>query len=357
MAAFHDTPLGFRHGPKAIHDDSTLVVVFISTDPYARAYDVDIIDELGRSCDPGDLLVLRPGSDLTARRATTWTVLDATITDPVLAALDYLVFAQSLAARTSSRLGLDVDQPSRVARSTASSKASPSTPSTTPRPAPRQPRPLTARRRHMDELSQQVTSSAYSRRTALELGSIPLLALMLPEALAACSSSSSGGGSQNATGEPARVVLGQARSAGNEVLHGRDGGGLQQGRTGPEGVRPTGPAGERHPLHGVPDRGQGQEGARRPVLLGRNTGPRGRVDGQRCATGRLRSHQRAGQDPRRLPAETFWDGKQWGFPFYEINTAFAYNKKMFARAGLDPENPPTTWDDFVAALTALKKRA
>lgn len=53
--------------------------------------------------------------------------------------------------------------------------------------------------------------------------------------------------------------------------------------------------------------------------------------------------------------ETYWNGKQWGMPFYQIGTAWAYNKKMFEKAGLDPENPPATWDDFVAALTALKK--
>ena len=27
---------------------------------------------------------------------------------------------------------------------------------------------------------------------------------------------------------------------------------------------------------------------------------------------------------------------------------------MFAAAGLDPENPPTTWQDFIAACDALK---
>ena len=53
--------------------------------------------------------------------------------------------------------------------------------------------------------------------------------------------------------------------------------------------------------------------------------------------------------------ETYWDGKQWGMPFYQIGTAWAYNKVMFAKAGLDPEVPPATWDEFVAALTALKK--
>ena len=53
-------------------------------------------------------------------------------------------------------------------------------------------------------------------------------------------------------------------------------------------------------------------------------------------------------------AETFWDGKQWGVPFYQIGTFWAYNKKMFAQAGLDPENPPETWDDWLNACDSLR---
>jgi raffinose/stachyose/melibiose transport system substrate-binding protein len=52
--------------------------------------------------------------------------------------------------------------------------------------------------------------------------------------------------------------------------------------------------------------------------------------------------------------ETYWNGKQWGLPFYQIGTAWAYNKKMFTDAGLDPESPPLTWDDFLTALQKLK---
>ena len=58
--------------------------------------------------------------------------------------------------------------------------------------------------------------------------------------------------------------------------------------------------------------------------------------------------------PRQSRRETFWNGKQWGLPFYQIGTAWAYNKKLFAKAGLDPENPPETWPDFLAALEKLK---
>ena len=53
-------------------------------------------------------------------------------------------------------------------------------------------------------------------------------------------------------------------------------------------------------------------------------------------------------------AETFWDGKQWGVPFYQIGTFWAYNKKMFAQAGLDPENPPQTWDEWLNACDSLR---
>ena len=53
-------------------------------------------------------------------------------------------------------------------------------------------------------------------------------------------------------------------------------------------------------------------------------------------------------------SETNWGGKQWGLPFYQIPTALAYNKKLFAKAGLNPKVPPTTWDEFITALKKLK---
>ena len=45
--------------------------------------------------------------------------------------------------------------------------------------------------------------------------------------------------------------------------------------------------------------------------------------------------------------------------WYQVNgdyvgTAIFYNKEMFAAAGLDPESPPTTWSDFIAAHEALR---
>lgn len=46
VVSYHDSALGFRHGPKAVLNESTLVVIFVSSDPYTRRYDLDIVAEL-----------------------------------------------------------------------------------------------------------------------------------------------------------------------------------------------------------------------------------------------------------------------------------------------------------------------
>ena len=48
LAAFYDSPTGFRHGPKSLVNDETLVVVFVSSHPYTRQYDLDLLAELRR---------------------------------------------------------------------------------------------------------------------------------------------------------------------------------------------------------------------------------------------------------------------------------------------------------------------
>jgi raffinose/stachyose/melibiose transport system substrate-binding protein len=49
-----------------------------------------------------------------------------------------------------------------------------------------------------------------------------------------------------------------------------------------------------------------------------------------------------------------WDGKAWGVGFYNAGVPIFYNKEYFKKAGLDPDNPPKTWDEFMSACEALK---
>lgn len=46
VLSFAETYLGLRHGPMVLIDNNTLVVCFLSSDPLARAYEVDLIREL-----------------------------------------------------------------------------------------------------------------------------------------------------------------------------------------------------------------------------------------------------------------------------------------------------------------------
>jgi sn-glycerol 3-phosphate transport system substrate-binding protein len=48
-------------------------------------------------------------------------------------------------------------------------------------------------------------------------------------------------------------------------------------------------------------------------------------------------------------------GKTWGIPFQRSTIVMYYNKDAFKAAGLDPEQPPASWDEFVEAGKKLTK--
>jgi multiple sugar transport system substrate-binding protein len=43
--------------------------------------------------------------------------------------------------------------------------------------------------------------------------------------------------------------------------------------------------------------------------------------------------------------EMNWQQRVFALPLYSNSYAFFYNKRLFREAGLDPENPPSTWDE------------
>jgi raffinose/stachyose/melibiose transport system substrate-binding protein len=54
--------------------------------------------------------------------------------------------------------------------------------------------------------------------------------------------------------------------------------------------------------------------------------------------------------------ENEYEGKTWGMPIYMMSMVLAYNKELFAQAGLDPEKPIETWDQFLEACAKLKAK-
>ena len=115
VVAYHDSPLGFRHGPKAVLNERTLVVVYVSSDPYTRRYDLDILAELRESVAPGRLLAISALPFETAGSFDEpgerfWNLGGAGLPDQY-AALVFSLVAQLLALWTSVGLGITTDNP------------------------------------------------------------------------------------------------------------------------------------------------------------------------------------------------------------------------------------------------------
>lgn len=49
VMTWYDTPMGFRHGPKAMLNENTLIVLYVSSNAYTRKYDIDMLKELSGS--------------------------------------------------------------------------------------------------------------------------------------------------------------------------------------------------------------------------------------------------------------------------------------------------------------------
>jgi tagatose-6-phosphate ketose/aldose isomerase len=111
VVSYHDTALGFRHGPKSVLRERTLVVVFLSNDPYTRRYDEDMAEELRQGLGPQNVLVVTGRDGGAAGEGGAWVVDGLDDVDDVLLALPFVVIAQLVALRFSLALGRTPDNP------------------------------------------------------------------------------------------------------------------------------------------------------------------------------------------------------------------------------------------------------
>lgn len=109
--AIGDSPLGFRHGPKSILDDRTLVVMYLSNNPYTRAYDLDLLAELRRVRGSDDVLAVTADHGDAPSATTPWLVPGAAALPDAALALPAVLFAQLFALHSSMGRGLTADNP------------------------------------------------------------------------------------------------------------------------------------------------------------------------------------------------------------------------------------------------------
>jgi tagatose-6-phosphate ketose/aldose isomerase len=112
-AAISDSPLGFRHGPKTFIAPDTLVFVMLSSDPYTRRYDLDLLHELRSEGRAARIVALTPPARDAAAEGDCVTIEDASLPGDANLSIPYLVCAQLYALHRSLFLGNSPDQPSK----------------------------------------------------------------------------------------------------------------------------------------------------------------------------------------------------------------------------------------------------
>jgi tagatose-6-phosphate ketose/aldose isomerase len=110
VVTYFDSSLGFRHGPKAVLDDETLVLVYVSSDPYTRLYDVDIINELRTTQKPESVIAIA-SEPLPASVGEVWLLPELAGLDDAFLAVGYVVVAQLLGLSFALNLGTTPDNP------------------------------------------------------------------------------------------------------------------------------------------------------------------------------------------------------------------------------------------------------
>jgi len=109
--AAYDSPMGFRHGPKTIVNERTLVTIFLSNHPYTRRYDVDLLEEIRRDGKAGGLLVITARNDGIAPGMDRILVSSMEDADDVDLLIAFIAAPQIFAFESSIVRGLSPDRP------------------------------------------------------------------------------------------------------------------------------------------------------------------------------------------------------------------------------------------------------
>ncbi|MBZ2156320.1 SIS domain-containing protein [Streptococcus anginosus] len=111
VATMYESPVGFRHGPKSLVNEKTVVVVFGSTDSYTKLYDLDLVrevagDEIARKV----ILLTEQKEDLENVEQVIFS--SQQLADDVYRVFPYIVYGQLFALLTALKVNNRPDTPS-----------------------------------------------------------------------------------------------------------------------------------------------------------------------------------------------------------------------------------------------------
>lgn len=112
LAAFYDSATGFRHGPKSLVNGETLIVQFISSYPYTRLYDLDLLAELRRDGQAMRVVAISATTSPEIEAGPHIMLPAAREFIDVEQAFCFLIYAQIFALAESIKAGITPDTPS-----------------------------------------------------------------------------------------------------------------------------------------------------------------------------------------------------------------------------------------------------
>lgn len=111
IATSFDTSMGYRHGPKSFVNEKTLVFDFVSSEPYTRQYDLDILNEIGGDDIAQHTVAIQQQSKANYA-GESFDFEDDHLIPELYLGLPYILFAQTVALNTSIKVGNTPDTPS-----------------------------------------------------------------------------------------------------------------------------------------------------------------------------------------------------------------------------------------------------
>ncbi len=112
IATMYESPLGFRHGPKSLINDKTIVILFTSNDAYTRQYDVDLLNEVHGDA-IAERIVALSADKLAGTEAPNFILAEGGESLPdVFLTFPYILFGQTFAIMTAIKCKNLPDTPS-----------------------------------------------------------------------------------------------------------------------------------------------------------------------------------------------------------------------------------------------------
>ncbi|RYL95904.1 SIS domain-containing protein [Sporolactobacillus sp. THM7-4] len=116
MDTYYDSSMGFRHGPKSLQTNDTLIILFGSSEDYTKAYDRDMAKEIADEPLSSKLVILCADDEMQrypfADQLVPFSCETGYLDNDLFRSMIYILFAQMFALHHSLLSGITPDNPS-----------------------------------------------------------------------------------------------------------------------------------------------------------------------------------------------------------------------------------------------------